>query len=393
MPVLTIMSIMSGTHEDSRLPRSDAAPGDAASGWPANAELAAAPPPSPPASATPVFPTLPEAVAAFRETLLARSPRTAANYLSALRRFDQFLPSLGLDPRTATTDQLPPEALERFYSWLLQTYGRQRRSTALAYVNEVRAFFRFLDRRRWLRPDLSYEHLKDRLRELVGRVPYRTPRVDDAVALVVTSVLSLPLPPPDGRANRARLTLLRDRAILATLWATGMRREELSRLNRSDLQDGRASEGLVTGKGGRERVVFFDDAALAAIRAYVEARADPYPPLFLRHDDGRGRPGPRGERWRLSPQSVWAVVKKYGKLAGVQVTTHHLRHLKARLLLNNGAQLAEVQDILGHASPETTKRIYAPYTRQHLRQAFDRFSLSAEEVARRVARRDGESRP
>jgi integrase len=118
----------------------------------------------------------------------------------------------------------------------------------------------------------------------------------------------------------------------------------------------------------------------------VMPRTDPYQPVFLRHDDGRGKPGPRGEHWRLSPQSVWGVVKKYGALAGVEVTTHHLRHLKTRVMLNNGAQLSEVQDILGHASPETTKKIDASYTKQHLRDAFDRFSLPAEEVARRVRR-------
>jgi site-specific recombinase XerD len=116
------------------------------------------------------------------------------------------------------------------------------------------------------------------------------------------------------------------------------------------------------------------------------SRTDTYQPVFLCHDDGRGKPGPRGEHWRLSPQSVWGVVKKYGELASVEVTTHHLRHLKARVMFNNGAQLSEVQDILGHASPETTKKIYAPYTKQHLRDAFDRFSLSADEVARRVRR-------
>jgi integrase/recombinase XerD len=80
------------------------------------------------------------------------------------------------------------------------------------------------------------------------------------------------------------------------------------------------------------------------------------------------------------------VVKKYGALAGVEVTTHHLRHLKARVLLNAGAELAEVQDILGHASPETTKKIYAQYTKQHLREAFDAYSLPAADVARRARR-------
>ena len=330
------------------------------------------------------YPTLAEAISAFGETLIAKSPHTATNYLSALNRFREFLPASGLDPETATSDRLPAEILERFYTWLLKVYGRERRTTAVAYASEVRAFFRFLDRRRWLHPDLSYEHMKDGLRELVGRIHYKTPRVDDAVALVVTYVNNAAVPPPDGKHSQRHLEVLRDRAILNTLYATAMRREELSRLNRPDIQDGRAAEGIITGKGDKERTIFFDEASLAAIRAYLEARADTYLPIFLRHDDGRGRPGRRGEHWRISPQSVWAVVKKYGQLAGVAVTTHHLRHLKARLMLNRGAQLSEVQDILGHASPETTKKIYAPYTTQHLREAFHRFSVPAEEVARSV---------
>ena len=67
-------------------------------------------------------------------------------------------------------------------------------------------------------------------------------------------------------------------------------------------------------------------------------------------------------------------------MLGVPATTHHFRHSKASVLLNRGASLSEVQDILGHASPETTKRIYAHYQTQHLRDAFDRYSASAEEL-------------
>ncbi|HET7770420.1 MAG TPA: tyrosine-type recombinase/integrase [Chloroflexota bacterium] len=322
---------------------------------------------------------MPMAVAAFGETLLAKSRRTAANYQSALRRFAEFLEDDGLPPADLTTNQLAHDVLERFYTWLLKHYGREKRSTCVAYVTEVRAFFRFLDRRRWLHPDVSYERMKDGLRELVGRQPYKTPRVGDGVARVVTYVNQEALAP--GSGEQERLTLLRDRALLRTLYATGLRREELSRLNRTDIQDGRAAEGLVTGKGNKDRIVFFDDTALEAIRAYLAARGDTFLPLFLRHDDGRGRPGTRGERWRLSPQSVWGTVKKYAALAGVDATTHHLRHLKARVLLNQGAQLAEVQDILGHASPETTKKIYAHYKTTRLREAFDRFSLPPEAVA------------
>jgi site-specific recombinase XerD len=332
------------------------------------------------------YPSIAAAIDAFGETLVAKSPRTKSNYLSALARFREFLPSVGLDPE-ATTDRLPGDVLDRFYTWLLRIHGRDHRSTAVTYVAEVRAFFRFLDRHRRLAPTVSYERMKDGVRELIGRVAYKTPRVGDAVALVVTRAMAEPLPPDDAANRQRRLELLRDRAILATLYATGMRRAEISRLNRADVQDGRADEGLITGKGDKERVVFFDEAALAAIRAYLAERADTHAPVFLRHDDGRGKPGPRGEHWRLSPGSVWGVVKKYAALAGVSATTHHLRHLKARVLLNNGAQLAEVQDLLGHASPETTKKIYAPYTKQHLREAFDRFSLPAEDVARRASDR------
>lgn len=330
---------------------------------------------------TQVFPTIAEARERFSATLIAKSPYTATNYRSGLNRLDEYLRSIGKDPQSVTTNHLPDTLLDDFYTWLLTSYGRQRRNTAVTYVAAARAFIRFLDQRHWLDPAVSYERMKTGVRDLIGKMSYRTPRVDDAIATTVTLVNSLKVPAAD---ERTKLTLLRDRAIINTLYSTGMRRSELASLNRADIQDGRASEGLITGKGEKERVVFFDQTALDAIHRYLAARNDGLHPMFLRHDDGRGQPGAGGERWRLSPQSVWGVVKRYGKLAGVEVTTHHLRHLKARVMLNAGAQLSEVQDILGHSSPETTKRIYASYTTQHLRQAFDRFSLSAEEVASRV---------
>ena len=85
-----------------------------------------------------------------------------------------------------------------------------------------------------------------------------------------------------------------------------------------------------------------------------------------------------------------AIVKRYAREVGVPATTHHFRHAKASVLLNRGASLSEVQDILGHASPDTTKRIYAHYQTQHLRDAFDRYSASAEElVAELPAHRRG----
>lgn len=196
-------------------------------------------------------------------------------------------------------------------------------------------------------------------------------------------VKKVPLPDRE-RFPWQHLEILRDRAIILTLFATGMRREEVSRLDRADVDDGWATQAIIRGKGDRERVVFFSDEASEAIQAYLKARVDDYVPVFIRHDRGRGRPRGRGSNFRLSPLSIWATVKKYSRLAEVPLTTHDFRHAKATVLLNQGAKLSEVQDILGHASPETTKKIYAHYEVGHLRAAFDRYSLSAEEMADRL---------
>ena len=81
------------------------------------------------------------------------------------------------------------------------------------------------------------------------------------------------------------------------------------------------------------------------------------------------------------------MVKRYAKAAGVEASTHDFRHLKATTLLNRGASLSEVQDILGHASPATTKLIYAHYEVAKLREAFNRFSVPVSEAARASRRR------
>jgi site-specific recombinase XerD len=241
-------------------------------------------------------------------------------------------------------------------------------------------------RRRIAPPGTSFEEVRANLQEVVGRVPYRTPRIDQRLPLVVSYVESLALPAGADR-GAARLELLRDKALIRTLFCTGMRRAEVAQLDRADLDDGWKDQALVTGKGERERVVFFDEPTLEAIRAYLETRADSHKPLFLRHDRGRPAARPGGLNFRISPGGVWTVVKRYARLAGVSITPHDFRHSKASVMLNRGAKLSEVQDILGHASPETTKKIYAHYETSHLRQAFDRYSASPEELVAELKQR------
>lgn len=317
----------------------------------------------------------------FLRSMAGKSPATINTYAESLKRFTEFLTEAAT-PRNHLAADLSADVLEHFYQWLVGSYGRDRRATTGTYIAGTRAFFRFLARRRLLSPETSFEQIRAGLQEVMGKGSYKTPRIDRRLPMVVVYVNNIPLPEASKRENRdKRLEILRDRAIIHTLFSTGMRREEVSSLNRQDLDDGYASQALITGKGDKERVVFFGEEALTAIREYLTERADRHSPLFIRHDHRRGQPVRSGQNYRLAPQSIWRIVKTHAAMAGVDVTTHDFRHAKASVMLNRGAKLSEVQDILGHSSPETTKKIYAHYEVSHLRSAFERYSATAEELA------------
>lgn len=327
--------------------------------------------------------TLDAATVDFLAAMRAKSPSTRATYGTGLRR---FVASHG--PETSLAD-LDDSVLERFYLELVDEFGRERQATISTYLAAVRAFLRHCLRDGSL-DGMELERAVERLRAVRDKPGYRTPRVEDGLALIVDYVKNdLPGLISDSESADARLRVYRDRALLLLLFTTGMRRREVARLDRRDVDDGRARQALITGKGDRERVVFFDDATRDAIRGYLKVRNDAFAPLFIRHHGKPKNPGRAGERLRLSPQSIWKIVKTHAAAVGVPATTHDFRHLKATSLLNRGANLSEVQDILGHASPDTTKRIYAHYETAKLREAFDRFSPTVEEAA--AAARKGRS--
>jgi integrase len=363
--------------------------------------------------------TIDRALRDFLESLAARSPNTELTYTTGLAKLSEYLTTSrrghpGLDPASNTTRDLPENMLEAFYLWLSRGGGATRSqpggrtrgaksapSSVSTYTAAASAWVRYLDRRRLLPDGVSYERMRGDLAAVKSKQSYKTPRIDERVVLVLEAVdtavaKEVPAwfignsPPPEdlkpiGDAQRLKwLELLRDRAIIHTLFSSALRREEASNLNRSDLRDGRARRALITGKGRKERVAFFGPDALSAVQDYLAARGDSYEPLFLRHDRARGPAGPNGENWRVSPHAVWETVKKWSRAAGVRATTHHLRHAKATILLNEGAKLEEVQDLLGHASPQTTKLIYAHYTVEHLEDAFDRYSPSPQELIKRA---------
>lgn len=158
---------------------------------------------------------------------------------------------------------------------------------------------------------------------------------------------------------------LRDKAILESLYGTGIRISELTGLDLEDMDLGER-ELRVLGKGARERVVPIGDAAAAALREYVGlgrpklARDSSQRALFLNQRGGR-----------LTRQGAWELVNKYAGRVGLRekVTPHTLRHSYATHLLENGADLRYIQELLGHVSISTTQ-IYTHVSKARVRESY-----------------------
>ena len=165
---------------------------------------------------------------------------------------------------------------------------------------------------------------------------------------------------------------LRDKAILETLFSTGLRVSELVNLNRDQINLDRGEFG-VKGKGGRIRVVFLSDRAKEWLDRYLKHRTDSFKPLFIRYSQSVITEN-QGEKMRLTPRSVQRIVKKYVKKSKipVDISTHGLRHSFATDLLMNGADLRSVQELLGHKNISTTQ-IYTHVTNAQLRDVHKAF--------------------
>jgi site-specific recombinase XerD len=168
---------------------------------------------------------------------------------------------------------------------------------------------------------------------------------------------------------------LRDAALLETLYSTGLRVSELCNLSRQQV-DLKRREFAVTGKGRKTRIVFLTPVAAEKIGAYLNRRTDNLAAVFISH-------GPKGktdvivggkDTKRITPWTVANLVRKYALLAGIvkKVTPHTLRHSFATTLLENGADLRSVQEMLGHASITTTQ-IYTHVTNKRLREIHEKF--------------------
>jgi len=241
-------------------------------------------------------------------------------------------------------------------SFLAALHGRRHPSTLGRKLASMRSFFRYLVREGHCRLDPTAGMP-------MPRTPKRLPRplpVDDCVALMeAAAVASDPSDPKE----------LRDHALLELLYGAGLRVGELSALDVRDV-DLHRSEVRVMGKGGKERVVPLPGAAREAVAAWLDDRRAPgllAQPLFLALRPRRD--GPR----RLGVRDVRRILKQRARLAGLtdRVHPHRLRHSYATHLLDMGADLREIQELLGHSSLSTTEK-YTAVSADRLMEVYDR---------------------
>lgn len=167
---------------------------------------------------------------------------------------------------------------------------------------------------------------------------------------------------------------LRDRAILETLFSTGLRVAELAALNRDQVKISAGSKELeisVIGKGGKVRTVYFSERATSWLKKYLDKRSDMDEALFINYKPGIEK---SGLTRRLTTKSIEDIVKKYVKIAGLPImaTPHTLRHSYATDLLSEGVDLRLVQEFLGHRNIATTQ-IYTHVTNKQLRDIHKKF--------------------
>ena len=233
-------------------------------------------------------------------------------------------------------------------------------ATTARKIATLRSFHKWMEKR----------SLIERNPMLVIRTPKQAKRLPKAVS--VEQIEQLLAAPDDSTLLGAR-----DRAILETLYSTGIRVSEVVGIDRADLDDAGESI-LIRGKGRRERVVPLGTHALSALRRYVAMHdtelaaagmtGDGEMPLFVNKHGGR-----------LSSRSVRRKVTKYLEEVGLdpEISPHTIRHSFATHLLDNGADLRSVQELLGHQSLSSTQ-VYTHLSNRRMRDAYDKAHPRAE---------------
>lgn len=294
-----------------------------------------------------------------------KTVRTPAQSLSV---FSRFL----LESGATQIEGLTVQGVIAYASWLKgKDLSPRTRATYLACLS---GYYRYAVRAGILSPTAQeLEQVRAELSDLLADLGRRIRRdplhkrlpPEDVIAAVLKATEV-----PESASGNTPLCALRDRALLLTLASTGARVAELARLRRRDL-DPEHRAATVTGKGGKTRTVYFSPEAWSALEAYTFAwlghgNREKYDSFPTFPSEKRGKP----TKTPLSVRSIQHIVQSIAHAAGLDgkfhLTPHAFRHYVATKFLQATGNLAATQDLLGHASPNTT-RVYAAVDSEQLR--------------------------
>lgn len=278
------------------------------------------------------------------------SPLTIRNYKHYLSRFILWMESQGIREDLKDINQDVVRSFRVFLSNLPgENKAQMTRRTQGYHVIALRSFLKWL-----IKNDYS----------VMAPDKIDLPKVEERqVKFLSGEQVDRLLNAPSQDSIQGR----RDKAILEVLFSTGLRVSELTRLDKEKIDLERREFGIV-GKGGKARVVFLSQRACDWLVKYLNERKDHFKPLFIHHK-GKSDPTTPDEKMRLTPRSVQRMIKKYSHKMKmpIEVTPHVMRHSFATDLLNAGADIRSVQEMLGHKNISTTQ-IYTHVTNKQLRE-------------------------
>ncbi len=290
------------------------------------------------------------------------SPVSTRNYDNFLRTFTTWLAE-------AKLSSLKPHELTPEHIWSYRLYLSRKKDSKGNYTKKTTQNYYLIA----LRNLVNYFAEKDIISLPSEKI--KLPKLTDKDKTIkflkfeqVEKLMKMPdISKPEG---------LRDRAILEVLFSTGMRVSELTSLNITQFNTENLIKGKfadqelsISGKGGSTRTVYFSNRTLKCLANYLKTRKDMLSPLFINYkkDDS-------DKEHRLTQRSIERLVRKYTVMAGlpVEATPHTLRHSFATDLLQQGADMRSVQELLGHKNIVTTQ-IYTHLTNPHLRDIHKKF--------------------
>jgi len=282
------------------------------------------------------------------------SPHTCRCYQRDLEGFEDFLKNSGMylsptgDVKIEKVDRV---AIRKYMSFL---HRKNKKSSIARKISTLRSFFKYLVREQVI-PSNPAKNVSS---PKVEKILPTTLTVDETFRLMES-----PQNIPGKTSGGSRQHCARDRAILELLYSSGLRVSELVGLNLNQL-DSDLGIVRVMGKGRKERIVPVGVKAIDALKAYLEERGG------LTGDDPIFR-NPSGGR--LTARTVGRLIKKYTRHSGIfrKVSPHSLRHTFATHLLDAGADIREIQEMLGHSSLSTTQR-YTHVSMGKLMEVYDK---------------------